>query len=329
MSTKKPFQKKPVVFITRPIPAEGVKLIQQHATVKMRQQDSTISRQALLTGCASADILLPILTDKIDNELLDKNPQLKLIANFGVGYNNIDVVACTTHRVLVTNTPGVLTDATSELTMALLLATARRIVETDALMRAGAYHGWGPMLYMGHGLAGKNLGIIGLGRIGQRVAEIAYKGFNMNILYYSENRLPAAERALHAKSVTLTQLLRQSDFISLHVPLTPRTTHLIGRKELAQMKRTACLINTARGPVVDEPALVAALQKKQIAGAGLDVYEREPDMAPGLKSLKNVVLLPHIGSATFSTRTAMAMLAAKNIVAYIQGKPLVSPVNKV
>ncbi|MFA5994941.1 MAG: D-glycerate dehydrogenase [Patescibacteria group bacterium] len=321
--------KKPVVFITRPIPQPGIDLIKRYATVILRKTNSAISRKELLAGAKKADILLPILTDKIDEAFLQANPQLKLIANYGAGFNNIDIGACTAQRVPVTNTPGVLTTATAELTFTLILAVARRIVETDAIMRTGKYPGWGPMLYMGYDINGKTLGIVGMGRIGKRVAEIAKYGFNMNIIYYNDRAVTEVDKSLQAKSVTLKQLFKQADFVSLHVPLTPQTHHLIGKKELAIMKPTACLVNTSRGPVIDEQALVSALKNKTIAGAGLDVYEKEPLMAAGLKTLQNTVLLPHIGSATYTTRTAMAMLAAKNIVAFIQGKPLISPVNKI
>lgn len=318
---------KPTVFITRPIPQNGIDLIKKVARVIVRQTDSIISRRELLAGARKADILLPILTDKIDAQLLDAAPRVKLIANFGAGYNNIDVPAATQRGIRVTNTPDVLTDTTAELTMTLLLAVARRVVETDPIMRAGKYSGWGPMLYMGHEVSGKTLGIIGLGRIGSRVAEMANHGFGMNILYYTRKKERDVERSLGARRATLNTLLRRSDFVTLHVPLNEETHHLISRKELRLMRKDAFLINTSRGPVVDEKALVEALRKGWIAGAALDVYENEPAMAPGLAKLSNAVVVPHIGSATRETRAEMSALAAKNVLAFIRRKPLLTCVN--
>lgn len=326
-STTKPFIKKPVVFITRPIPQSGIDMIKKHATVVLRKTDSWIPRKELIAGARKADILLPILTDPIDAEVMDAAPRVKLIANYGAGYNNIDVDAATERGILVSNTPGVLNDATAELTITLLLAVARRVVETDAIQRAGKYPGWGPMMYMGHQVTGKTLGIVGMGRIGKCVAEVAHAGFGMKILYANEVRESQIEKKLKAKKVPLNTLLTQADFVTLHVPLTKGTQHLISTKELKMMKRDAFLVNTSRGPVVDEKALVKALQGHQIAGAALDVYEREPKMEPGLKRMPNVVTVPHIGSATKETRAAMAELAASNVIAFIQGKNLPTPVN--
>lgn len=318
---------KPLVFITRPIPQEGIDLIKPHARIILRKNDSWISRKELLAGVKNADILLPILTDKLDGPLMDAAPKLKLIANFGVGYNNIDVDAATKRSIRVTNTPGVLTETTAEFTMGLLLSVAHRIVECDTIMRTGKYPGWGPMLYMGHEVTGKTLGIIGLGRIGSRVAEIASQGFGMKILYHTKDKAHDIKRSIGAQKVALNTLLKQSDFVTLHVPLTDSTHHLISTKELKAMKSSAFLVNTSRGPVVDEKALVKALQTGQIAGAGLDVYENEPKMAAGLSKLKNTVLAPHIGSAGRETRGAMSIIAAQNVVAFIKGKKLPTPVN--
>lgn len=318
---------KPVVFITRPIPQAGIDIIKKHAIVKLRKTDSVISRKELLAGVKQAEILLPILTDTIDAAVMDAAPKLQFIANYAAGFNNIDIPAATKRGITVTNTPEVLTDTTAELAVTLMLATARRIVESDTIMRAGKYHGWGPLSYLGMQVTGKTLAIIGFGNIGQRVAEMAHRGFDMNIIYVNPHAVPKLERSLHAKKVTLQQALKQADVVSLHVPLLPSTTHLLGAKEFKQMKRTAYLINASRGPVVDELALVRALKRGDIAGAGLDVYEREPKMTPGLKNLSNTVLVPHIGSASIETRTAMAELAANNIVAFIRGKKLLTPVN--
>lgn len=319
---------KPTVFITRPIPQPGIDLIKKHATVILRRKDSVITRPELLAGVKKADILLPILTDAIDDAVMAAGPKLKLIANYAAGYNNIDLAAATRRGIFVTNTPDVLTDTTAELAVTLMLAAARGVVWTDREMRAGRYAGWGPLAYMGHGVSGKTLGVVGLGRIGARVAEICHHGFGMHVLYYTKHKERDVEKSLGAKKVSLATLLKQSDFVTLHVPLMKETTHLISTRELKMMKSTAFLINTSRGPVVDEAALVTAVKTGQIAGAGLDVYEHEPKMAPGLAQLKNVITVPHIGSATIDTRTAMSMVAANNIVAYLHHKPLPTLVNR-
>lgn len=318
---------RPTIFVTRPIPAAGIAALQRYGRVHVRRPDSIIRRAELLASVKTADILVPILTDQIDDAVMAAAPRLRLIANYGAGYNNIDVAAATKRGILVTNTPDVLTDTTAELTVALMLAVARRLVEMDRLMRAGQYPGWGPMLYLSHGISGKTLGIIGLGRVGSRVAEIAHHGFGMHILYYTKHKERDVEKSLGARRVSLSTLLKQADIVTLHVPLMPSTHHLIGAQELRRMKSSAFLVNTSRGPVVDEHALVAALRRKQIAGAGLDVYEHEPAMAAGLARLSNAVLLPHIGSATIETRTAMAMVVAKNVIAYIQKRRLPNLVN--
>lgn len=315
------------VFVTRPIPKPAIVAMQRCANVIVRRKDSIISRAELQRSVKTVDILVPILTDMIDDTVLARARRLRLIANYGAGYNNIDVAAATKRGILVTNTPDVLTDTTAELTMTLMLAVTRRIVETDAIMRSGKYPGWGPLLYLGHGISGKVLGVIGMGRIGTRVAEIAHHGFGMHILYYTKHKERDVEKSLGAKRVTLPTLLKNSDVVTLHVPLLPETHHLIGPQELHRMKPTAFLINTSRGPVVDERALVKALRAGWIAGAALDVYEQEPKMAAGLSHLQNVVIVPHIGSATIETRTAMGMLAARNVIAYIQGRRLPNCVN--
>lgn len=323
---------KPIVFITRSLPTAAIVAISKYATVRVRKTDSIIPRAELVAGAQYCDILLPILTDKIDDALLAQTPRLKLIANYGAGYNNVDVEAATRRGITVTNTPDVLTETTAELTVALMLAVSRRLVETDKIMRAGKYPGWGPLLYLGHGISGRTLGVIGMGRIGTRVAEIAHHGFGMHILYYTKHKEREVELSLGARKVGLNTLLRQADVVTLHVPLVTQTHHMISQAQLTMMKPSAYLINTSRGSVVDEVALVQALKKQRIAGAGLDVYEHEPAMAPGLNTLSTVVLLPHIGSATIDTRTAMAMVAAKNVIAFIQGRSLpncVNPVNHV
>ena len=264
--------------------------------------------------------LLCTITDRIDAEVLDHAPALRVIANFGVGFEHIDLAAATQRGLPVTNTPGVLTEATADLAFALILATARRLVEGDKRVREGKFTYWAPLLFLGREVSGQTLGLIGAGRIGQAVAKRA-RGFGMRVLYYNRTPLsPAAEQELHVSLAPLEDLLREADFVTLHVPLTPQTRHLIGRRELELMKPTAHLINTARGPVVDEAALVEALRRGEIGGAGLDVYEREPQLSPGLTELDNVVLLPHVGSATIETRTRMGLMAAANLLAGLRGE---------
>ena len=318
---------KPIAFITRPLPTAAVTAISKYATVRLRKTDSIIPRKDLLAGAKACDILIPILTDPIDEAVMAAAPRLKLIANYGAGYNNVDVAAATRRGIPVTNTPDVLTETTAELTVALMLAVSRRLVETDHIMRSKQYPGWGPLLYLGHGISGKTLGVIGMGRIGTRVAEIAHHGFGMRVLYYTKHKEREVELSLGAQKVSLSTLLKKSDVVTLHVPLVKDTRHLIGKKELQMMKSSAYLINTSRGPVVDEAALVQALRRQLIAGAGLDVYEHEPNMAPGLAKQWNAVLLPHIGSATIETRTAMAMVVAKNVQAFVHGRRLPNCIN--
>jgi glyoxylate reductase len=262
--------------------------------------------------------LLSMLTDRVDEELIEKAPNLKMIANCAVGFNNIDIAAATKRGILVSNTPGVLTDATADLTFALILSVARRVVEGDAMTRSGGFKSWAPFVFLGSEVTGKTLGIIGLGEIGKAVA-LRARCFRMPVLYYNRSRLPESqEQELNATYTDFSTLLSRSDFISLHVPLTDQTRHLIGKNELELMKQSAFLINASRGPVVDEKALLKALRTNMIAGAGLDVYENEPEVTPGLPDLANVVLLPHLGSATIETRTKMASLAVENLLAGLE-----------
>lgn len=311
---------KPKVFVTRNIPEPGLALLRKDCEVRVYPKDRVIPRKELLNGVRWADALLCLLTDRIDAAALAANPELRIIANYAVGFDNIDVKAATARRIPVTNTPGVLTDAVAEHTFALMLAIARRIPESDRFTRAGKYKGWEPMLLLGTELKGKTLGILGLGRIGMGVAERAGRGMGMKLIYNDRKRDGAFERAFGARFVSKEGLLRQADVISIHVPLLPETHHFIGARELGMMKKTAYLVNTARGPIVDEKALVEALKRKKIAGAALDVYEFEPKLAPGLAKLANVVLAPHTASATWETRSAMAELAAKNILAALRGE---------
>jgi glyoxylate reductase len=274
-----------------------------------------------------ADAILSLLHDRVDEELLEAaGPRLRCVANVAVGYDNVDVAAATRRVVVVTNTPGVLDDATADLTMALILAATRRVAEGDRLIRAGREWTWGMSFMLGSGLRGKLLGIVGLGGIGRRVAERA-RAFGMEIAYHQRSQAPAeVEAALEAKRMPLEQLLQSADVLSLHCPLTPETHHLIGKAELHSMKQSAVLVNAARGPVVDEQALAEALAAGEIAGAGLDVYEQEPRVEPALPALENVVLSPHLGSATVETRTAMAELAARNAISVLRGEGPLTPV---
>ncbi|RKY00395.1 D-glycerate dehydrogenase [Candidatus Poribacteria bacterium] len=308
------------VFITRMLPQPAIDMLKERFDVDIYEEDRAIPREVLLERVKGIDALLPLLTDKIDAEVMEAaGPNLKIIANYAVGYDNIDVEEATKRGIVVTNTPGVLTETTADLAWALLMAIARRIVEADKFTRAGKFKGWGPMMFLGSDVYGKTLGIVGAGRIGTAVA-MRSKGFNMKVLYTDVRRNETLEKELGARKVELDELLRESDFISLHVPLTPETHHLIGERELKMMKKTAYLINTSRGPVIDEKALVEALKNGEIAGAALDVFENEPELTPGLAELDNVVLTPHIGSASVETRTRMATLAAENIIAYFEGK---------
>lgn len=280
--------------------------------------DRPLPQDELIAGARDAEGLLTLLTETVDAAVLDACPRLRVVANCAVGYNNIDVAACTERGVLVTNTPGVLTETTADFAWALLLATARRVVEADAYLRAGKFKSWGLMLLTGSDVYGKTLGIVGFGRIGQAVARRA-AGFGMEILYSGRSDSPEAAQ-LGAVRVELAELLRRSDYVTLHVPYSAETHHLIGRAEFAQMKPGAYIINTARGAVIDEAALVDALASGHLAGAGLDVYEREPAVTPALLTMPNVVLAPHIASASVATRTRMAVMAATNLVAALSGQ---------
>jgi len=296
--------------------------------MEVNPEDRVFSREELLANVRGRDAVLCLLTDLIDGEVLDAARGAKIFANYAVGYDNLDIPAATQRGIWLSNTPGVLTEATAEMAWALLFAVARRVVEADNWNRAGNFRGWGPLDFLGQGIGGKTLGIIGAGRIGQCFARRA-KGFEMTILYHSTRRKPDFEKECDAVFVDLDTLLCRSDFVSLHVPLLPETRHLLGEREFRLMKPSAILINTSRGPVVDEKALVEALRKKLIWAAGLDVYEREPEIEEGLKELDNVVLASHIGSATIEARTSMAMMAAQNIVSVLKGGKPITPVNEI
>jgi D-3-phosphoglycerate dehydrogenase len=309
------------VYVTRIIPERGLEILRENiANVEVNTQDHILSRDELLEKVKGLDGLLPLLTDKIDEEVMDTaGEQLKIIANHAVGFDNIDVNAATERGIMVTNTPGVLTDATSDHAWALLFSAARRIVQADKFTRAGKFDGWGPLMFLGGDITGRTLGVVGAGRIGAAVAEKA-RGFNMRVLYADEIANTHIEEKIGAKKVSFEELLAESDFITVHVPLFESTHHLFDEKAFKRMKKTAYFINTSRGPVVDEAALVRALKDGEIAGAGIDVYEEEPKIHPGLMELDNVVLTPHIASATIETRTKMATMAAQNLVDGLLGK---------
>ena len=305
-------------LVTRRIPDAGLELLRQHCEVILNEEDRPLTREELLRGVAGVDGVLCLLTDRIDGEVMGTARAAKGFANFAVGFDNIDVPEATRRGLPVSNTPGVLTDATAEMAWCLLFAVARRIVESDAVMRSGRWPGWGPLQFLGGDVTGRTLGVVGAGRIGQAFA-MKSRGFEMPVLYADECPSETLERELGARRVDLETLLREADFVSIHVPLAPATRHLVDARALRSMKRTAYLINTSRGPVVDERALVEALQEGVIAGAGLDVYEDEPRMAPGLAGLANVVLAPHTASATITSRNNMALTAVRNLIAMMAG----------
>jgi glyoxylate reductase len=307
------------IYITRLIPKEGIDLLKEECDVEVNPDDRVLTRRELLQAVRGRDGLLCLLTDKIDSEVMDAaGGILKGIANYAVGYNNIDVGEAGRRGIPVSNTPGVLTDATAEMAWALLFSAARRVVESDRFNRSGEWKGWGPLQFLGGDITGTTLGIVGAGRIGTAMA-LKSKGFGMKVLYADHTVNETLETELGAERADLDKLLEEADFISIHVPLTEKTTRLFGTEQFRKMKPTAYLINTSRGPVVDEAALVEALQTGEIAGAGLDVYENEPAMAPGLADLENVVLTPHTGSATTNSRTNMALKAAENLLAMMRG----------
>jgi len=315
---------KPRLFVTRQLPTPVMDRIRDQYDLLSDPPDRALTPQELRHGFAQADAAISTLSDRIGADLLSHATSLKILANYAVGYNNIDIAAARARGIVVANTPDVLTDATADLTWALLLAVSRRVVEGDRWIREGTWLGWAPTQMLGTDVSGKTLGIIGMGRIGRAVAERAH-GFHMPVIYTSP-RPVTAPRGLSWNRQPLDAVLRQSDILSLHVPLTDTTRHLIGQRELNFMKPTAILINTSRGSVVDEAALVSALESDSIAGAGLDVYEQEPTIHAGLTGLHNVVLLPHLGSATLETRIRMGMMCLENIAAVLAGNAALNPV---
>lgn len=313
---------KPKVFLTRKLPPSVMARLDEEVELTVSPDDRVLSKEEIIEGVKGKDALLCLLTDPIDREVFSANPKLKIVANYAVGYNNIDVEAAAEMGIPVSNTPGVLTETSADLAFALIMAVSRRVVEADAYLRTGKWGGWGPLQFLGPDVYGATLGIVGLGRIGKAVARRA-KGFDMNVKYWNRTRLSEEEeQRQNWEYMPLEELLQTADFVSLHVAYTPETHYMISQRELELMKPGAVLINTSRGAVVDEKALVGALKEGVIWGAGLDVFEHEPEVEKELLTMKNVVLLPHLGSASVATRTKMGMIAIDNILAACKGEPI-------
>lgn len=312
------------VFITREIPEAGINLLlKENFSVVVYDKNKSIPKKELIKNGKDSDAIISLLTDKIDEEVISNLMNCKIIANYAVGYNNIDINYAKKKNIIVTNTPGVLTDSTAEITLALILSCSRRIVEGDKLVRINKFKGWAPKFHLGIELKGKTLGIIGLGRIGQAVAERAVP-FGMKILYYSRTEKENVKK-IKAEKVSLDKLLKESDIISIHVPLNEKTNNLLNKEKLDLLKKDAIIINTSRGEILDEDYLIKLLETGKIHSAGLDVYRNEPKLNKEFLKLKNVVLLPHIGSATYETRSKMAILTAENVINVLNGKkPLTS-----
>ena len=311
---------KPKVLVTQRILPEALCYLTEHADYEIGAGRGILRKEKLIEKIRNKEGLLSLLVNTIDKEIIDSAPRLKIIANCAVGFDNIDLTAARKKGILVTNTPGVLTETTADLTWALIFAVARRIPKADRFTREKKFKGWALDLFLGKEISGKRLGIVGMGRIGRAVA-LRAQGFSMETVYSDSQRLTAEEEKKYkASSLDLSELLSTSEVITIHASLTPQTFHLISKEKINLMKKDAILINAARGPIVDEKALAEALEKKRIWGAGLDVYEREPKVEEKLLSLENVVLLPHIGSATYETRLKMAMMAARNLIQGLQGQ---------
>ncbi len=314
------------VFVTCPLPGDAIERVRRVAEVVVGEPAEGVRSAAFATHAATFDAILALLTDAIDAPLLERAARVRLVANMAVGLDNVDLAACRARGIAVTNTPGVLTEATADLAFALMLAAARRVAEGDAVVRRGEFPGWTPTTLLGVPVFGASLGIVGLGRIGQAVARRA-RGFGMHVYYTERKRLDEPlERALGASHLPLNELFAACDFVSIHCPLTPETRHVASRERLMSMKPGSVFVNTSRGACVDEAALADALERGPLAAAGIDVFEREPVVEPRLLALRNVVLTPHIGSADRRTREAMAGLAADNVIAFARGERLLTPV---
>ena len=309
---------KPIVTVTNIFPQVALDKLSSECVLKINR--TSLTKEELKQKVSGSDAVISYLTDRIDQDIIDRGTKLKIIANYGAGFNNIDVTYASERGIWVTNTPNVLHETTADLTWAMILGAARRIIPADRYTREGKFRGWGAKLFLGGDVYEKTLGIIGLGEIGRSVARRAL-GFNMRTLYHQRNRLPKEEeKKLNVEYATFEKILRASDFLTLHVPLTEETEYMIGNDEIALMKKTAYLIHTARGKVIDDYALVAALREGRLAGAALDVYEDEPELTEGMRELDNLMILPHIGSASFETRDKMALLVADNILDALEGK---------
>ena len=315
------------VLVTRKIPESGLELLKKKYDLEVNLYERGLTSEELLAAIGDKDALLCLLSDQITAEVISRAPRLKVIANYAVGYNNIDLKAATKRGIKVCNTPGVLTEATADLAWALLTAVSRKVLVSDRYVRQGKFIGWAPLLHLGGDVYGQTLGIIGMGRIGTAIARRGALGFRMKVLYTANSLKPEAKAEFAAEKVELEELLRRSDYLSINCPLNSETRYLIGEKEFEMMKPTAYLINTARGPIVKETALVKALRTGVIAGAGLDVYEDEPHLSPGLAELENVVLTAHIGSATKRTRTQMSEMNALDIIHVLEGREPINLVN--
>lgn len=314
------------VFITRKLPGEPEKLLKKNGfKVTVYREDKAIPRDEFLEKIKDADAVLSLLTERIDKEAIDNLSKCKIVANCAVGYNNIDVAYAKVRKLVVTNTPYVLTDATADLTVALILACARRLREGEQMMRENKFDGWKPNMLLGFDLKGKTVGIIGAGRIGRATAR-RLKGFGVKIIYFDRKKRDEFETEFLSTRVNLKELMKQSDIISVHLPLSKETHHIINKENLSLMKKTAVIVNTSRGDIIEEKALIKILNQKKIFAAGFDVYENEPNINPDLRTLENVFLLPHIGSATVETRAAMALLAANNIINVLNGKEPITPI---
>ena len=315
------------IYITREIPDIGLNMLKEKFDIKVNKEDRVLTKKEIIENMDRCDGLLSLLTDTIDKEIIASNPNLEIISNYAVGYNNIDIDYASENDIIVTNTPGVLTETTADMTWALLMAVSRRIVESDQFVRNKKYRGWAPKLLLGKDIYGKKLGIIGLGRIGRAVARRA-AGFNMGVYYNKRSPiLDQAEKELNVQYCTLQELLKKSDFITINCLLNDETHHLIGENEFKLMKNKAVIINTARGPIINENELVKALKKGEIAGAALDVFENEPEVHPELLKMNNVVLTPHTASATTETRNKMAEIAAQNLIDFFAGDKVEYAVN--
>jgi glyoxylate reductase len=318
---------KPKVFVTNELLKPAMDLLHENCDVELHPDDRILTKEELIKGVEGKDALVCLLTQNIDKDIMDANPNLKVIANVAVGFNNVDVGYATSKGIPVTNTPGVLTDTTADLAFTLMVSASRRITESERYLRTGKWHGWGLQQFLGHDIYGKTLGVVGFGRIGKAVAKRAALGFNMDVIYYDVVDHDV-DVDFNATKVGFDELLEKSDFITIHVPLLETTTHLFSTPQFEKMKETSILVNTSRGPIVDEKALVEALKNNVIASVGLDVFENEPMVEPGLLELDNLVIVPHVGSATVETRTKMAMMAVTNLIEALEGKVPTNIVNK-